>query len=81
MNDTQNLTVEQRKRLNTMISIRYAGGTIGLIAGLIIAYKRKTGFWGYLGFALLGSIVIGGITTLALLPAANKMDNELENNK
>ena len=59
-------------------SNRQAGLVIGLIIGLIIAYKRKTGFWGYVGFGLLGSIVIGGVTKLALLPAANKLDNEAD---
>lgn len=78
MDDFENYTPEQRKKLRTLVTIAYAGGTIGLIVGLIIAYKRKTGFWGYVGFGLLGSILIGGVTKLALLPAANKLDNEAD---
>lgn len=73
-------TIEQRKKLNTLIAIAYAGGTIGLIAGLIFAYKRKSGFWGYVGFGILGSVLIGAATRLALIPAANKLDNEAESN-
>ena len=78
MEDFENYTPEQRKKLRTLVTIAYAGATIWLIVGLIIAYKRKTGFWGYVGFGLLGSIVIGGVTKLALLPAANKLDNEAD---
>lgn len=73
-------TVEQQKKLNTLVTIAYAGGILGLIVGLIFAYKRKSGFWGYVGFGILGSVIIGGITKLALLPAANKLDNEAESN-
>lgn len=74
-------TVEQQKKLNTLVTIAYAGGIVGLIAGLIFAYKRKSGFWGYVGFGILGSVLIGAVTRLALLPAANKLDNEAESNK
>jgi hypothetical protein len=82
MDDLENYTPEQRKKLRTLYAIAYAGATIGLIVGLIVAYKRKTGFWGYVGFGILGSIVIGGVTKLALLPAANKLDNQAdESNK
>lgn len=57
-------------------SNRHTGVIIGLIVGLIFAYKRKSGFWGYVGFGLLGAVVIGEITTLAGFPKSNKINNE-----
>lgn len=62
-------------------SNRHAGLIIGLIVGLIIAYKRKSNFWGYVGFGLLGAVVISEITTLAGFPKSNKINNDLQNNK
>ena len=35
----------------------YMVGTIGLAVGLGFAYYRKSGFGGYIGYAILGSIV------------------------
>ena len=35
----------------------YTIGAIGLAVGLGFAYYRKSGFWGYVGFGILGSIV------------------------
>jgi hypothetical protein len=32
-------------------------GSIGTIGGLYYAFKNKKGFWGYVGFALLGSVI------------------------
>ena len=32
-------------------------GSIGTIGGLYYAFKKKKGFWGYVGFALLGSVI------------------------
>ena len=30
---------------------------IGLLAGLAFAYHRGSGFWGYVGWGILGSVV------------------------
>ena len=35
----------------------YTIGAIGLAVGLGFAYYRKSGLWGYVGYAILGSIV------------------------
>lgn len=67
----------KRKELNLQ-AIRLAGSTIGGIAGLVYAFKGKKGFWGYVGFMLLGSIVIGGTVALATLPASKNILLEQE---
>lgn len=36
--------------------LTYALSSAGLVGGIWFAYKRNSGFWGYVGFALLGSI-------------------------
>jgi len=35
--------------------------TVGLIAGIYLAYKRDPKFWSYVGFAFVGSIL--GVAT------------------
>lgn len=35
----------------------YTIGAIGLAVGLGFAYYKKSGFWGYVGFGILGSVV------------------------
>lgn len=46
------------------------GNTIGMIGGLYFANKQNSGFWGYVGYALLGSIVGStiGYAVQAVLP-------------
>jgi len=42
---------------NKMTKSTYTIGAIGLAVGLGFAYYRKSGFWGYVGFGILGSVV------------------------
>ena len=35
--------------------------SIGFVTGIVVAIKRKSGFWGGFGWAILGSILGGGI--------------------
>lgn len=44
-------------------------GSIGMLGGLYYAFTTKKGFWGYVGFGLLGSIagglvgnIVGGVS-------------------
>ena len=75
------LTVEQKQKLIRLMMIRYGAATAGSVAGAILAYRQKQRFWGYVGYMLLGSIVVGGIATIALLPAAGKLVVEIEKGK
>ena len=35
--------------------------TLGIVGGVVFAVKRKSGFWGGLGWAIVGSMAGGGI--------------------
>jgi hypothetical protein len=64
--------MEAKKRQN-LINSAY---TLGGITGLAYSFAKKKTFWGYVGFMLLGSIVVGGLSTV-LLPVSdseNKSD-------
>jgi hypothetical protein len=49
-------TDARTKKIENITSI---GSTIGLVGGLVYAFKTKKGFWGYVGFGILGSVVLG----------------------
>lgn len=36
-------------------------GSVGMLGGLYWAHKQKSGFWGYVGYAILGSVVGGTV--------------------
>lgn len=74
MAETTTLTeIEKKKIATNILMIRYAAGSIGTIGGAVIAYKKQKGFWGYIGFMLLGSILVGSIATVATIPMASKI--------
>lgn len=58
------------RRTTNLLMVRTAGSSAGLIAGLVFAYKKGSHFWGYVGFALLGTLVIGGAIGILTLPIA-----------
>jgi len=54
-NAPEGLTVRGKKIMN----ITSIGSSVGLLAGLGYAFSKKKGFWGYVGFSILGSIAFG----------------------
>lgn len=48
---------------------------IGNVAGIIVAVKRKSGFWGGVGWFLLGGLAGGGIgyITAAVIPDSKEL--------
>lgn len=40
-------------------NITQIASSVGLLAGLGYAFKKNKGFWGYVGYSLLGSISFG----------------------
>ena len=52
-------------------SAQYILGSIGTLGGLYYAFSNKKGFWGFVGFALLGGVagsVIGGLYDNTIKP-------------
>jgi len=52
-------------------SAQYILGSIGTLGGLYYAFKGQKGFWGFVGFALLGGVagsVIGGLYDNTIKP-------------
>lgn len=69
--DKNALTPRQKKIAN----ITTFGSGVGLVAGLSYAFAKNKGFWAYVGYGLLGSIVIGttaGLGAKALLKGDEK---------
>ena len=52
------LTDRQKKIMN----IASIGSSVGFISGLGYAFSKKKGFWSYVGYGLLGSIVFGTVS-------------------
>jgi hypothetical protein len=56
-------------------SAQYVLGSIGTLGGLYYAFSNKKGFWGYLGFAIIGGMagsIIGGLYDNTIKPKAEK---------
>jgi hypothetical protein len=52
-------------------SAQYILGSVGTLGGLYYAFSNKKGFWGFVGFALLGGVagsVIGGLYDNTIKP-------------
>lgn len=72
---TQTLTDAEKKQLaKNILTIRMIAGGIGTFGGAAYAFKKQKGFWGYVGFILLGSIITGAIATVATAPMAAKLE-------
>ena len=56
-------------------SAQYIVGSVGTLGGLYYAFKGKKGFWGYVGFAILGGLagsIIGGLYDNTMKPVVEK---------
>lgn len=68
-------------------SAQYVLGSIGTLGGLYYAFSNKKGFWGYLGFAIIGGMagsIIGGLYDNTIKPAEKQLvapasDNDVKN--
>jgi len=69
--DKNALTPRQKKIAN----ITTFGSGVGFVTGLGYAFANKKGFWGYVGYSLLGSLMFGtvaGLGAKALLKGDEK---------
>lgn len=65
------LTSREKK----IVNITTFGSGVGLVVGLGYAFAKKKGFWSYVGYGLLGSIVLGttaGLGAKAILKGDKK---------
>ncbi len=68
--ETKTFTVPDRmKKVQFIASI---GSSIGGVAGLVYAFKNNKGFWAYVGYSLLGSIVFGTLSGVGAELAVKK---------
>ena len=66
-------------------SAQYILGSVGTLSGLYYAFSSKKGFWGFVGFALLGGVagsIIGGLYDNTIKPAEKQIaqsENDVKN--
>lgn len=68
---------EQKELANKIFAIRASAATLGNVGGLYLAYRKSSGFWGYIGYMLLGGIAFGGLAYVATMPMAKKLADSL----
>lgn len=51
-------------RMRKIVNLTSFGSSVGLVAGLSYAFVKKKGFWSYIGYSILGSVVFGTVTNL-----------------
>jgi hypothetical protein len=69
--DKNALTSREKK----IVNITTFGSGVGLVAGLSYAFVKGKGFWAYVGYGILGSVVLGttaGLGAKALLKDETK---------
>lgn len=74
------LTPEQKSKILNLTYIQSGSSLAGLVAGLIFAYKKKKGFWGYVGFGILGSMIFGGVAWIVTIPMKKKIVMSIDTN-
>lgn len=51
-------------RMRKIVNLTSFGSSVGLVAGLGYSFAKGKGFWSYIGYGLLGSVVFGTVTNL-----------------
>lgn len=72
----KNLSDSQKERINNITSIQMAAALLGNIGGIIYAKRTGGGFLRYVGYALLGGLIVGLPTALIATPFKNKILKE-----
>jgi len=76
-----NLTENQKQRIQNIEAIQSGAGLIGSIGGIIYANRTGGGFWRYVGYFILGGLVVGLPTALIMTPFKNKILKEGDKEK
>lgn len=69
--DDLKLTPNQKARINNINMIAGSIALIGSIGGVVYAKKTGGGFWRYVGYWIVGGLVIGVPARLVALPFKN----------
>ena len=72
----QTLTPNQQERIRNINGIQATVSLIGLVAGIVYAKKTGGGFWRYVGWSFVGSLVTGLPAQLIATPFKNKILKE-----
>ena len=75
-----NLSDSKKERLSNIVSAQQAIGLLGNVGGIIYANKTGGGFWRYVGYALLGGLIVGIPTMLVANNFKNKILKEADTN-
>ncbi|MFA6569654.1 MAG: hypothetical protein WCT77_00245 [Bacteroidota bacterium] len=57
--------MERSVKIGTVAKITSIAGTAGSVIGLAYAFKKQKKFWGYVGFMVLGSLILSGTAYVA----------------
>lgn len=66
------IKITQRKPISDAQKLRWGIGSLGSVAGILLAVHRKSGFWGGVGWWILGGMAGGAIGWIV----TSKMDEE-----
>jgi hypothetical protein len=72
------LTGSQQERIKNIRTIQAGVSTIGFIGGIIYANRTGGGFWRYIGYSMLGSLITGVPANIVGTPFVNKILKESE---
>lgn len=70
--------IELQAKIRQATIIQYGIGSAGTAAGVYFAYKTGGGAGRYIGFGILGGIVLGGLGYALTLSQINKAVTEIE---
>lgn len=71
-NPADGIKITQRKPISDAQKLRWGIGSLGSVAGILLAVHRKSGFWGGVGWWILGGMAGGAIGWIV----TSKMDEE-----
>jgi hypothetical protein len=71
-------TESQIARIKQLNALQMGAGLVGLIGGVIYAKRTGGGFWRYVGYSLLGELIVGLPVYAITLPMRNKIIKESE---
>lgn len=72
----QQLTENQKERIRNLQAIQWSASVLGSMLGVIYAKNTGGGAWRYIGYWMLGGVVLGLPAMLITTPFKNKILKE-----